>query len=279
MEQIMSFYANQKDEFIESSTKGIKLHLKYNLADFPKANIIIAHGVAEHLGRYDQATSFLNKIGFNVFRYDQRGHGKSEGTRGYIENYNNLSGDLDKVVDLVHKNYFNFSTFILGHSMGGETVLLYGTQYPGKIDGILATDALSLYTKPTFGKVPIAGDPKKTVPNTLNGLDSDQRVFSKYKADKQNQKTLTVGIINAMYKGALYLRKNISKISDPIFLMHGNEDGAISVLDTLKAFPKIGSHDKELHVYPCLMHEILNEPTRKWDIYKEISGWINKRIY
>ena len=104
----MSFYTNQKDEFIESSTKEIKLHLKYNLADFPKANMIIAPGVAEHLGRYDQATSFLNKIGFNVFRYDQRGHGKSEGIRGYIENYNNLSGDLDKVVDLVHKNYFPF---------------------------------------------------------------------------------------------------------------------------------------------------------------------------
>ena len=97
--------------------------------------------------------------------------------------------------------------------------------------------------------------------------------------DKSILKNVTIGIMNMMYNGAMYLRKNISKISDPIFLMQGNEDGYIAIPDTLKTFSKISSKDKELHVYPFLEHEILNEPSRKWDIYKEISQWINKRIY
>ena len=61
--------------------------------------------------------------------------------------------------------------------------------------------------------------------------------------------------------------------------MQGNDDKYISLQDTLKVYTQISSKDKELHVYPFLRHEILNEPSRKWDIYKEITQWINKRIY
>ena len=276
----MSFYSNHKEEFVKSSTKGLNLHLETNLADFPKANLIMAHGVSESTKIFTPAASYFNKVGFNVFRYDHRGHGDSDGTRGYIKDYTTLSSDLDKIVEFIKPKYFQFPTFIFGHSMGGETVLLYGTKYPKKVDGLLATDPVSFYTIPSLGKLPISGDPKKYLPFPYNsGLVSDKKTLDKYSADPANLKNLTIGIMNMMYDGAMYLRKNISKISDPFFLMQGNDDGYISVLDTIKAFPKIGSQDKELHVYPKLKHELLNEPTRKWDIYKEISQWINKRIY
>ena len=208
----MSFYTNQKEEFIQSSTKGLKLYLKSNLADFPKANLIMIHGITENLGIFTHAASFFAKNGLNVFRYDLRGHGKSQGIRMYIEKYTSLSDDLDKIVDFVKQSYFNLPTFVIGHSLGGQAVLLYGRLYPKKVDGLLASDPLSFYTVPTLGKLPMKGDPKKYFPFYYDeGSISNKRALAKYKTDPYNQHKLTVGIMNMSYDGALYLRKNIGK--------------------------------------------------------------------
>lgn len=160
----MSFYENQKEKFIQSSTKGLPLHLLINLADFPKANLIMAHGITENLGIFTPTASFFAKNGFNIFRYDQRGHGKSEGRRGDIEKYIYLCDDLNQIVKFVKQKYFNLPTFVIGHSMGGETVLLFGVKYPRKVDGLLATGPMSIYTVPGKIHVPIKGDPKKINP-------------------------------------------------------------------------------------------------------------------
>ncbi|WP_410524585.1 alpha/beta fold hydrolase, partial [Prevotella sp. OH937_COT-195] len=52
---------------------------KINTVNNLKANVIIVHGLAEYMDRYDELTTFLNDNQFNVIRYDQRGHGRSEG--------------------------------------------------------------------------------------------------------------------------------------------------------------------------------------------------------
>jgi lysophospholipase len=49
----------------------------------PKAIVIIVHGLCEHCGRYDYVVSKLNSPGYSVYRFDNRGHGKSEGERTY----------------------------------------------------------------------------------------------------------------------------------------------------------------------------------------------------
>ena len=59
-------------KFIESKD-NTKLYMKVNDIQDAKANIIIAHGVAEHLDRYDEITAYLNEAGFSVIRYDRKG--------------------------------------------------------------------------------------------------------------------------------------------------------------------------------------------------------------
>ena len=49
-----------------------------------KANIIIVHGLAEHLDRYDEITSYLNENEFNVIRYDQRDTAVRKENRHFI---------------------------------------------------------------------------------------------------------------------------------------------------------------------------------------------------
>ena len=279
----MSFYGDEVVEKVDSATPGLKILTRTNLAATPKANLIISHGLAEYSGRFDPIASYLVKHDYNVFRYDQLGHGGSDGERGFLSSPDDLSENMKVMVDRVKSNYPNLPLFILGHSMGGETVLLYGAKYPHTVDGMVVTDPASLMMDKEIGMakiLPVPGNEKDVIPNAIGeGLVTDKRVVEKYKHNPQVLHQLTVGIENTLYQGALYLRDHIDQISDPLLYLQGLDDGLLSYRDALTAYAKIASRDKELHVYPFLMHEILNEPSRKWEIYAEIDHWLSKRIY
>ena len=66
---------------------GNKIYYKMDKILNSKASILINHGFAEHLGRYDYLADKLNKNGYNVYRYDLRGHGRSGISKGYIDSY------------------------------------------------------------------------------------------------------------------------------------------------------------------------------------------------
>ena len=56
------------------SFDGTQLYFSKDLVRDAKAAVIIVHGLCEHAGRYDYVTEQLNKRGFNVYRFDHRGH-------------------------------------------------------------------------------------------------------------------------------------------------------------------------------------------------------------
>ncbi|AKP68375.1 hypothetical protein ABM34_02295 [Companilactobacillus ginsenosidimutans] len=260
---------------IESSTKGINLYQHTDLTDFPYANIVIAHGLAEHSGRYETLANFFLAHHMNVYRYDQRGHGKSEGKRGDLTNTDELPDDCKIVIDIAKEQFPDLPTFLLGHSMGGHTVLKVATKYPGCVDGIIATDPLSI----EFGQK-IEGSPESYVPNNLgDGVCSDPRVTAKYDNDPLNLKKFTVRLMSTLQDSATELKNDLNKITDPILLLQGADDGIIPAADTMSVYQQIPAKDKELHVYPFLMHEILNEPSKKWEIYEEILYWVKKHSY
>ncbi len=58
-----------------------------------RATIVIAHGLADHSGRYEHLQSFARK-GYLVYAYDHRGQGKSEGVRGHVSRFSQFYDDL-----------------------------------------------------------------------------------------------------------------------------------------------------------------------------------------
>lgn len=280
----MSFYTDEKSTMINSYLPGKKLHFVEDLAQTPKANLVIVHGAAEYVGRYDPIASYMVKHDYNVFRYDQPGHGFSYGERGYIASPAGLSENLKVVVDKVKRDYFDLPTFVLGHSMGGETVLLYGAKHPGEADALAVSDPVSVEKYPTKGlnfdaiqKLPA----HQPIPNAIGeGLDRDQRIVDKYIADPYVLHELKAGIFtDCVMAGAEFLRDHAKDITDSILYLQGLEDGLIDYRDSLATYQLISAKDKELHVYPKLMHEILNDSERKWEIYQEIDNWFSKHIY
>ena len=103
---------------------NILLHVKKDNVENAKATIIITHGIAEHSGRYQEITDVLNKEGFNVVRYDVRGHGQSQGRRGALKSYHQMIDDLHELV-IEEKKNSDLKIFLIGHSMGGLIVNMY----------------------------------------------------------------------------------------------------------------------------------------------------------
>ncbi len=64
-----------------TSFDGTRLFLNKELADSAKAVAVIVHGLCEHQGRYDYMAQLFHKAGVSTYRFDHRGHGRSDGER------------------------------------------------------------------------------------------------------------------------------------------------------------------------------------------------------
>jgi lysophospholipase len=266
-----------KEEKMVPSYDGTKLRLTKDVVQDPKALIVISHGLCEHLNRYDYFTEKLNKNGYSVYRYDQRGHGKSEGTKVYFSHYDEMPDDLAVIVDLAKNESNGKKVFLFGHSMGGETVVLYGTKNPGKVDGIITSGALTRYHNPIMGdQFPIQAPAGTYVPNALgDGVCSDREVIEAYANDPLVEKQISTELINQIYAGVQWLKESSENFIDPILILHGADDGLVSVKDSQDFFGEIKSEDKSLRVYAKLFHEILNEPSKD-EIISDIFVWLEK---
>ena len=116
-------------EHTEGSFKGCKtLNLYYQCwhpDGEPKAILLVIHGLAEHSGRYDNLVNYFLPKGYAVYGFDHRGHGRSEGLRGYVERFSDYINDLETFFDIVQHEHADTKIFLVGHSMGGIIATAY----------------------------------------------------------------------------------------------------------------------------------------------------------
>ena len=75
---------------------GLRLHYRTWEARAPRAAVIVVHGLAEHVGRYQELGRALAAEDIACFAHDLRGHGMSEGRRGHVRAFDVLLQDLER---------------------------------------------------------------------------------------------------------------------------------------------------------------------------------------
>lgn len=263
------------------SFDGTELYYAKDITDNPKAVIVIVHGIAEHLGRYEHTKDKLLSFGYNIYRFDHRGHGKSKGRRGHMDNYNDLIKDTDLIVELAAKENPNIPIFMLGHSMGGFVTACYGVTYPNKLKGQIlsgaATNSLPLSLKIKSiklsylfrGMVP-NGLSKLicTVPEIVKGYEDDPLVLKETSVKFNDQ------FVN---KGIPWLVSKLPTYRYPCLILHGGDDQIVPKRCSEEFYKNISSTDKELKIYDGLYHEILGEKIKD-SILEDIHQWVEKRL-
>ena len=281
----------------------------------PRAIVQIAHGMAEHIERYN---SFSNElISHNLFVYgnDHRGHGKT-GTNsksfGYFADehgFEKVVNDMSALTNIIKMDYPDIPIILFGHSMGSflsrryiqlhgdriDGVILSGTGgdpgLMGKIGRMIAKREMKkngpqtpspLMNKLTFGSYNKGFAPTRT---EFDWLSRDAAEVDKYIEDPFCGGVFTAGFFNDLLEGIEIINNpsNIAKIpmNLPIYLLSGSKDpvgrNTKGVMKTYQAFIKAGIRDVTYKLYDNARHEILNEINRD-EVAADIIHWISDHI-
>lgn len=256
----------------------------YYMKDVPqnaKAIIIIVHGVAEHLGRYEYLKDKFESFGYGVYRFDNRGHGLSGGNRGDMNDFNELIDDTDIIVNIAKKEYPDLPLYMLGHSMGGFITAAYGVKYKNKLRGQILSGAATnkMPFSLTLKSIKFPYILKGKVPNSLSKLISrDPQVVKKYEEDPLVLKETTLRFNNQFVnKGIPWLVRNLSSYEYPCLILHGGDDHIVPKECSQKFYDGISSKDKQIKIYEGLYHEIFNEKERD-TVIEDVHKWLENRL-
>lgn len=265
---------------------NIKIHTEAWLSkQDTRGVVVIVHGAAEHIGRYAHVAGTFAHHGYAVYGYDQRGHGKSGGKRGYFSTFQYPVNDLAQYINLIRTTQAEHPIFLYGHSMGSLVALAHILQSPAQtFAGIITTG------------VPLSGDENLpdfllTWVKTLNqispdapllsldltGMSRDPAVLATWTTDPHVNLSLmpvrtTLGIVGTMR----HIRAHMMDITDPILIMHGGADRIVAPAGSRLLYEGVSSMDKTLRIYPELYHEVVNEPEREM-VLGEMVSWLKQR--
>lgn len=264
---------------IMKSFDDTELYVQIDKPGGCRAAAVIVHGLCEHQGRYDYVVEKLNGAGIAAYRFDHRGHGRSKGERTHYNSYHEMLDDTNVVVDLAIDENPDLPVFLIGHSMGGFAVSLYGVKYKDKrIKGIITSGALSHDVAGLIRGVPQNLDIHTKLPNELGaGVCSVAEVVDWYGKDPYNSKTFTTGLCYAICEGLDWFAGAAEDFSYPILMLHGEKDGLVSPEDTQLFFKKAASEDRQMKLYGGLFHEIFNEYCRD-EVIGDVVSWITYRL-
>lgn len=257
----------------------VLLYVNKSLVEKPKASVIITHGIAEHSGRYQEITDKLNAEGFDVVRYDLRGHGQSQGKRGALKSYHQFLDDLHELI-LDEKKRLDQKIFLIGHSMGGLIVNMYACKYHD-VDGIISSAAPSYFVKDVlpfrFIGYRWLGFLAKKTNFADDQLSRIKSVEEAYVNDPLNLKKFYFSLAgNMMVGGVRYLNKNISKYNTPVLLLHGGTDKIVPSAFSKRLFELIPHDDKKIIIYDESYHEIFNDLDRE-KVFADVIEYLKEK--
>jgi acylglycerol lipase len=265
---------------------GANLYYQCWLPDMePRAVLLIAHGLAEHGGRFSGVVDHLVPRGYAIYVHDLRGHGRSEGQRCYVTRFEHYLYDLEAFLAIVRREQSNCCLFLYGHSMGGTIALAYALQHQSELDGLIITGAV-LRPGSSITAVHILAArilsallPRMGVTALDNdGISQDPEVVQAY----INDPLVYCGKVTARL-GAEFLRvmqqlpTQVKGVHLPVLIMHGTEDILSAPQSSQLLYDQVSSEDKILIFYEGYYHEIHNEPGRA-RVLADMEGWLDARI-
>lgn len=240
-----------------------------------KGVVIVTHGIALHTTYYEQIRQVLSDAGYQVYLYDVRGHGKSQGARGDIKHLDVFIDDLHKLVQKAKETY-NLPVYLLGHSMGGVITNVYAVTHDD-YDGTIIMSAPS--NSQGLGIL-------KILPYSLMGW---LRIKTDFKDDRLSHypfsndvdpyalKSFTIRLIgNVLIRGNNRIHRNINKYTKPTLVLHGGADVLVSPKLSEQFIQMIPATDKMLIIYPDGYHN-LNYDIVTDQVLSDIVNWLDER--
>lgn len=261
---------------------GVQLHIhKWTPADATiRAEVLILHGYAEHGARYRELAHCFADHGIVTIAVDFRGHGRSEGQRGFVEDFQDYHRDVDTAIGELG----TVPKFLLGHSHGGLIALDYVAMHSTSFKGLIVTNPfldLGMPVPPVkvwLGKVMARLYPRLSLPSGLdpNGISRDATVVEAYARDPMVFTTANAGWYSQVQPAQQRVRR-LTSLPLPYLYVYSDSDPITSVSANRALAEQLGGDDKTVWLRQGELHEVLNELDRT-SLHAEITAWILERL-
>jgi lysophospholipase len=244
--------------------------------------LVMVHGYSAHCGLYRHVGHALASAGIAVTQFDCRGHGRSDGLRGHIVDFDDYVEDLATVVDWARQQDAGKPWALLGHSLGGAISLAFvldktRTEMPGRL--VLAAPWLKLKMKVPVPKRMAANVaarvlPTFTMPNGLSAenVSRNPLVLAGFDKDPLVHHVATAGWFMATLRAQARIRLQPKQLRVPTLLLVAGGDRIVANEATL-AFARAAGPIVEVRHYPELFHEMFLEPEAE-RVLADIAAWL-----
>jgi alpha-beta hydrolase superfamily lysophospholipase len=220
--------------------------------------VVLVHGYAEHVGRYEHVADALVARGGVVYGPDHLGHGRSDGERALIRDFEHVVDDLRTLVGIADWAYPGLPMVMIGHSMGGLVAIRYTQRYANELAGLVLSG-------PVVGNWQLAREvlvlpeiPEE--PLDINVLSRDPAVGQSYAEDPLvyrgpfHRPTLEAFVATLERANA-----ELDRVTLPVLHLHGTEDELVPLDQVRGAVERLGSARLVQHLYEEARHEVFNE--------------------
>ncbi len=302
-----------KSSFILHTPDHQQIHCHCWRVAAPRAVVQIAHGGAEHGGRYARLAELLNQHGMTVYAQDHRGHGLTgqlNGKLGYLgeENaFDHICADEQLLTAHAKAQDPGVPVVLMGHSLGSlitQKILLDASDdYAAAvlsgspdIESVAAARELVDAEVARLGREAVSEALETGIVEGFNAAFPDARTpydwlsrdpdeVDDYARDPWCGFALCASawqdLIECMLPTAdasrvAEMRKNL-----PIYIFSGTDDpvhGQWAAIDRLVAnYHAAGMRDISVQAYPGGRHEMLNETNRD-EVMRDLVTWLAQKL-
>lgn len=253
---------------------GLLIGSRWSPAADPTWVAVLAHGYGEHVGRYAWVADRLTADGAVVYAHDHVGHGRSEGERVLVEDFEAVVDDLHLLVERARGEHPGLPVVLVGHSMGGMIAARYTQRHP-------ETLTATVLSGPVLGSWAATGladlDEIPPTPIDITTLSRDDSVGQAYAEDELvwhgdfKRPTLvalarTLETINAG-----------GRLAVPTLWLHGEDDALVPIGPSREGWEQIRGEGAQERSYPGARHEIFNEINRD-EVLDDVFAFVHEHV-
>lgn len=238
---------------------------------------VLSHGYGEHIGRYDHVAAALLDAGAAVVGLDHAGHGRSDGERVSIHDFDEVVDDLHRVVELARERHPGLPVVLIGHSMGGMIAARYAQRHGQGLAALVLSG-------PVVGRWQAAErllerDPIPEVPIDPAVLSRDPAVGEAYEQDPLVwHGTFRRGTLQALLDCVARIEQGDSLSGLPTLYIHGADDQLVPLESSREGVRRlVPDADRTEDVRDGARHEVFNEIDRD-EVLAEVVGFIDRAL-
>ena len=233
---------------------GVRLFYEYFLAEGAQHSVVLLHGMSEFTCKHYELAYYLLEQGYNVFMYDQRGHGRSQRLTErmdliHVDRFSDFVEDLQEFVEKIVLPVADTPLYLYGHSMGGAVALFHLAAHPGLFQKAVISSPLFVPRVPvptplaaiSAWKDQLLRGPKSQLSHTRQFIAKIPEAWQNDPACSRNKYMMQLRIDHKDYQTtpmsagfalrALYLTPALlriaKKITTPHLLISGTEDTVV----------------------------------------------------